>query len=386
MDWVVSSYRAAQPREISFLIVVDTKNLALYGGGIAHWFIPLLAAWVEHRKDDRFLLLGPPFNEDFLPKSGNWEHVPLAWPLWLPRPLRHPYYDNLLFPRAVSRLKPNLVMSPYHDVRMPKGLTSVITVHDLCLDELSGVYPQRIRSYYLALLRINLRRASHVITVSDTSKNKLAKRYGVPLNQISVVYNTVSNYFTNSTSAQAVLAFKSRFALQERFLLYAGGSEYRKNVERLVKAFGVLVEKQPDLTLLVTGNPDPRWNAALQNASSLAQSRVKFAGKLSESDLCLAYSAADTVVYPSLCEGFGRVCLEAMEAGTPIACSDLPVMREVAGDYACWFDPFDNLSIVAAIEKALAEKRKEVVRDERFQAQAVKASFLDAMDRVTSQN
>ncbi len=100
----------------------------------------------------------------------------------------------------------------------------------------------------------------------------------------------------------------------------------------------------------------------------------------------MAYYAADTVVYPSLCEGFGRVCLEAMEAGTPIACSDLPVMREVAGDYACWFDPFDNLSIVAAIEKALAEKRKEVVRDERFQAKAVKASFLDAMDTVASQN
>jgi glycosyltransferase involved in cell wall biosynthesis len=259
-------------------------------------------------------------------------------------------------------------------------------VHDLCLDELSGVYPQRIRSYYLALLRINLNRASHVITVSDTSKNKLAKRYSVPLNQVSVVYNTVSNYFTNSTSAQAVLAFKSRFTLQGRFLLYSGGSEYRKNLERLVKAFGVLVEKQPDLTLLVTGNLDPRWNAALENTSPVAQSRVKFAGKLSESDLCLAYSAADTVVYPSLCEGFGRVCLEAMETGTPIACSNLPVMREVAGDYACWFDPFDNLSIVAAIEKALAEKRKEVVRDERFQAQAVKASFLDAMDRVTSQN
>jgi glycosyltransferase involved in cell wall biosynthesis len=231
-----------------------------------------------------------------------------------------------------------------------------------------------------------LRRASHVITVSDTSKNKLAKRYGVPLNQVSVVYNTVSKYFTHSTSAQEILAFKSRFALLGRFLLYSGGSEYRKNVERLVKAFGVLVEKQPDLTLLVTGNPDPRWNAALENTSPEAQSRVKFAGKLSESDLCLAYSAADTVVYPSLCEGFGRVCLEAMEAGTPIACSDLPVMREVAGGYACWFDPFDNLSIVAAIEKALSQKRKEVVRDERFQAQAVKASFLDAMDRVTSQN
>jgi glycosyltransferase involved in cell wall biosynthesis len=151
-------------------------------------------------------------------------------------------------------------------------------------------------------------------------------------------------------------------------------------------------EQKLEIILSLSGSSDLmldadlRWNAALENTSPVAQSRVKFAGKLSESDLCMAYYAADTVVYPSLCEGFGRVCLEAMEAGTPIACSDLPVMREVAGGYACWFDPFDNLSIVAAIEKALSEKRKEVVRDERFQAKAVKASFLDAMDRVTSQN
>jgi hypothetical protein len=75
----------------------------------------------------------------------------------------------MLFPRAVARLRPDLVMSPYHDVRMPKGIPSVIGVHDLCLDELAGVYPARIRGYYLTMLRTNLRRASHVITVSQTS-------------------------------------------------------------------------------------------------------------------------------------------------------------------------------------------------------------------------
>jgi len=368
------------------IIVVDTKNLALYGGGIAKWFAPLLATWVELRADARFLLLGPTFNNAFLPNSGNWEHVSITWPQWLPRPLRHPFYDNVLFPRAVARLQPDLVMSPYHDVRMPKGVPSVITVHDLCIDELVGVYPRRIRSYYLALLRSNLRRASHVLTVSQTSKYKLRERYGIPLEQISVIYNAVPEHFARTVDMEDVRDFKSRHALNGRFLLYSGGSEYRKNISRLLNAVSLLFQSDPDFKLFVTGGLDPRWSAALGNVSLKARDRVRFAGRLSEEDLQLAYFAADAVVYPSLCEGFGRVCLEAMEAGAPLACSDLSVMREVAGDYACWFDPYDIGSMVAAIEKALFQNRKRVVRDDRFQSESVQRSFLAAMDAVAYQN
>ena len=368
------------------IIVVDTKNLALYGGGIAQWFAPLLAAWVEHRTDAHFLLLGPPFDQDFLPRSGNWEHMSIPWPMWLPRPLRHPYYDNVLFPRAVARLQPDLVMSPYHDVRMPKGVPSVISVLDLCIDELSEVYPWRIRSYYLALLRSNLRRATHVITCSQTSKHKIAALYGIPLEHVSVVYSAVSDHFARSPTFQQFADFKSCHELTGRFLLYSGGSEYRKNIERLLSAFALLVEKENDLTLLVTGNLDLRWSAALQNIPLMAKGLVRFAGKLSDWDMRVAYSAADVVVYPSLCEGFGRVCLEAMEVGTPLACSDLPVLKEVTGDYALMFDPYDTADIAAVIATALAQKRREAVRDSRFQSNSVQLSFLAAMDAVEYQN
>lgn len=380
MDWLLSSDRIAQFRMTPLRIVIDIKNLALYGGGIAHWFTPLLAAWVGHRTDVRFLLLGPDFAQEFLPHSANWQHVPVAWPQWLPRSLRHPFYDNVLFPCAVARLRPDLVMSPYHDVRMPTGVPSVIGVHDLCLDELAGVYPERIRKYYLTMLRTNLRRVSHVITVSQTSRCKLAERYGVPLERISVVYNTASPYFATSASAEDIAEFKSRYAIRGRFLLYSGGPEFRKNIERLAQAFSTLVGKHLDLTLLVTGNSGPCWDDALARASVSINGWVKFAGKLSDADLRRAYAAADAVVYPSLCEGFGRVCLEAMEAGTPLACSDLPVMREVASGYACWFDPYDIKAIAASIERALAQNRRPCVRDSRFQPAAVQTAFLAVVD------
>ena len=363
-------------------IVIDTKNLALYGGGIAHWFSPLLAAWIEHRRDAQFLLLGPVFNTEFLPQCGNWAHESINWPQWLPRPLRHPWYDNVLYPRAVERLRPDLALSPYHDVRMPKGVPSVIGVHDLCLDELVTVYPRRIRLYYLALLRINLSRASHVITVSQTSRDKLIRRYGIPPQSISVVYNSSSPHFGYAADADSVVEFKSRFAKGGRFVLYPGGSEFRKNVGRLAEAFAQLSKTVLDLTLLVTGSEDQRWREALAHIPTNIRGRVVFSGKLTDAALCLAYAAADVVVYPSLCEGFGRVCLEAMEAGAPLACSDLPVMREVAGNYACYFDPLDAVAIKNGINQALMKGRCNPVGDSRFAEAVVRTDFLASMDEL----
>lgn len=363
-------------------ILIDTKNLALYGGGIAHWFAPLLAAWVEHRPEAHFLLLGPDFNQDFLPRSGNWEHVHVAWPQWLPRPLRHPWYDNVIFPRAGARLRPDLVMSPYHDVRMPSIVPSVIGVHDLCLDELAAVYPRRIRLYYLALLRRNLRRASHVITVSQTSRDKLTRRYGVPSQRISVVHNALTPHFGHAADSDAVAEFKRRFAQGGRFVFYSGGSEFRKNVHRLVESFAQLAETEMDLTLLVTGAADQRWKGALAQVPAGTRARIVFSGKLTDGELRLAYAAADVVVYPTLCEGFGRVCLEAMEVGAPLACSDLPVLREVAGDYAFYFNPFEVNAISEGISLALTKGRCLPRIDRRFQEQAVRASFLATMDKI----
>lgn len=360
-------------------IVIDTKNLALYKGGIAHWFSPLLAAWIDHRQDAQFLLIGPPFDTEFLPQCSNWEYVPVPWPKWLLRPFRHPWYDNVLFPRALTRLRPDLVLSPYHDVRMPKGVPSVIGVHDLCLDEMATVYPRRVRLYYLAMLRSNLRQASHVITVSQTTRDKLARQYGVPFGRISVVYNAATPHFGISAHADAITEFKMRFAKGGHLVLYPGGSEFRKNVDRLAESFSYLVQKVSNLTLLVTGNEDERWIAVLGRLPSSTRDRVVFAGKLSDEELRLAYAAADAVVYPSLCEGFGRVCLEAMEAGVPLACSDLPVMREVAGDYACYFYPYDIESIADGISSALAKGPQQAVMHQRFSAQDVKESFLLTM-------
>jgi glycosyltransferase involved in cell wall biosynthesis len=233
----------------------------------------------------------------------------------------------------------------------------------------------------LTQLRHNLRRAAFVITVSETSRNKLIERYGAAPDRVGVVYNTPPVAFGMAADAPAIADFRQRYCADGPLLFYPGGSEYRKNVTRLVQTFTRLAQRDEGLVLLVTGNVDPRWDAVLAKIPDALRQRAVFAGRLNDAELRLAYAAADAVVYPSLCEGFGRVCLEAMDTGTSLACSDLPVMHEVAGDYAHYFDPYNVESIIEAVSAALSEGRCSPVRDARFQDTAVKASFLLAMDR-----
>ena len=113
-------------------IVIDCKNLALYGGGIAHWAYEVLPALVGMYQAEEVILM--------IPRSGSGKSVSIpgsypeevAWPVQLPISLRHVLYDNLLFPHILAKQHPDFVFSPYNDVRMPRGIPSVITVHDLC--------------------------------------------------------------------------------------------------------------------------------------------------------------------------------------------------------------------------------------------------------------
>src|SRR5262249_19601857 len=85
-------------------IAIDLKNLALHSGGIAAFGRPLVAAWLAHRPEYRFSLVGPRFDTAAFAGLSNWNLTDVPWPARLPRSLRHPVYDTLLFPRTIAKL------------------------------------------------------------------------------------------------------------------------------------------------------------------------------------------------------------------------------------------------------------------------------------------
>jgi glycosyltransferase involved in cell wall biosynthesis len=366
-------------------VAIDVKNLALYSGGIAAHSRILIAAWIARRPEVSFSLIGPGFDHSFLRQLSNWRHVEVKWPERLPRPMRHPVYDNLLFPRAVRAANPQVLFTPYHDVRLPRpgsGIRSVMIVHDTCLEDLPDLYPRRVRLYYLAMLRVNLRRAAHVLTDSEASREALVKRYTLARDRLSVVPSAAAADFSPAHVDPAMLRQIRERYQGTRMLFYPSGSDPRKNIARLLRAFQALLADGTQWRLVATGAMDAGWQAHLAGTSPELHRRMDFLGRLDERAVQTYYAAADAVIYPSLCEGFGRLCLEAMCMGAPLACSDLPVLREVAGTYAHYFDPLDPDSIAAAIRDACTGERPAPRRDRRFDVEPVTQSFVSVMDRL----
>jgi glycosyltransferase involved in cell wall biosynthesis len=366
-------------------VAIDTKNLALYSGGIAGFLRPLIAGWISQRPDIEFSLVGPAFDTSFLPKRENWSHRTISWPEGLPRKLRHPVYDNVIFPRAISSLKAGLVFSPYHDVLLPppNRSTSVMTIHDVCIDELGDLYPTVYRQYMLTMLRRNLKRAAHVVTVSEASRAKIIERYSVAPCAVTVISNAVPKEMIEQRTDPGKIEAIRRHYGSAWLILYPGGCEHRKNVGRLVNALGALLAKGVDCHLLVTGTSNECWRRALAASTDrLTFDRVRFLGNLTTASLSDFYAAVDAVVYPTLCEGFGRVCLEAMYTGAPLACSDLPVLREIAGDGAEYFNPYDSGEIAAAIRRAVESGRRQPRLDTRYKSETVVSRFVTLMDAL----
>jgi alpha-1,3-rhamnosyl/mannosyltransferase len=244
---------------------------------------------------------------------------------------------------------------------MPKGIPSVITIHDLCYVEAAESYPFLQRTYFNIQMKRNLHRAKMVVTVSQSSKNLLVSLAGVSAERIIVVENTLSSEFSeHQPTPTEISELRRRIGPASHYVLYTGGFENRKNIPNLLQALKELNNGSHKMILVVTGNQEKQWAELIGSDSSLLAS-IYFTGYLSNSDLKTAYMACDAVVAPSMSEGFGRSCLEAITTGTPLACSDIPVFREVAGAHGIYFDPKKTEEISSGIQRAINQGRYQAV-------------------------
>ena len=248
----------------------------------------------------------------------------------------------------------------------------VVTIHDAstfdCADAFTGIFGR----WYRWLLPRLARRALGVITVSNFSRDRLVATLGVPADKIAVVYNGVTP--PPAIPGPDILEeARTRLSLPRRFLLFVGSRDPRKNVDRLVAAFGQLDE--PELHLVLAGGS----NQQLFNAqhSGKTTTRVRTLGQVDEVTLECLYHLAEGFAFPSLYEGFGLPPLEAMARGCPVLCSDATCLPEVcgpafeAGGACLYFSPHQVASIADALRRFAAlpaEARKRMTEAGRRQA------------------
>jgi glycosyltransferase involved in cell wall biosynthesis len=207
----------------------------------------------------------------------------------------------------------------------------VITVHDVLAVTRPDLHPPRAVSQQRAQLEA-LHRAAAVLAVSHSTADDLV-RLGFPASRIEVTGNGRTRFPTPQPVG----------GVPADFVLAVGGLHRRKGLDVLVRALAGL----PGIHAVLAG-PDAGEGAALaQLAADVAVvDRVHFLGAVTDAELAWLYGSAAVLAFPSRAEGFGLPVLEGMDSGLPVVASDLPVLREVAGD-AAWFVPPDDAAALA---------------------------------------
>ncbi len=238
----------------------------------------------------------------------------------------------------------------------------LMTVHDLTF-HLFPVYHTeeniRLCETQFALAR---ERAVAFIAVSEQTKKDLMQIYGIPESMIKVIYQGVSPCFApvREDERRRIL---EKYGLRQKYVLFVGSVEPRKNLKTLVHAYHALTMEQEDQShcLVVAGAAGWLNSDVYALVKDLGlQDKVKFLGYVPDGDLPALYSGATVFVYPSFYEGFGLPVLEAMSCGAPAITSNVSSLPEVAGDAGLLVDPRDT--------KALYQAVKAVLQDESLRA------------------
>jgi glycosyltransferase involved in cell wall biosynthesis len=324
--------------------------------GIGRYALELLRALAQRPSGPEIVLL----TTERTDHHGLWdtfEHHPLPGCRLLPGLM---IVGNLMLSWAVKRYRLDLIHDPNGIAPLlgpAAGARRIVTIHDVFAYVCPEAHNRLDNWRYRHMLPHALRHTDAVLTDSQHSRRDIARYLGVPDDRMEVISCGVDPRFRPIPDGQERRVALARYGVRQPYMLYVGGINARKNIAQLFEAFAQVLERRPDLTLVVAGKR--QWqtgaiDAALQRLD-LAD-HVHFTGYLADADLPALYSAAELFVFPSLYEGFGLPPLEAMACGTPVVASNASSLPEVVGDAAILVDPYDVDALAGAISRALEER------------------------------
>jgi len=240
----------------------------------------------------------------------------------------------------------------------------IITIHDLTevLQPGNGTLPI-VQAGRLYFARRALRKASRIITVSQSARRDLARVFPVDERKIEVIYNAVDDGFRTEPLTPDADLILERHAVNGPYVLYAGSIKPQKNLPRLIEAFAVAkseLQSNPaftNLKLLLIGNALAE-HSDLRRAvvRSRVRGDVRFLGFVPLPVLRVFYARARAFLFPSLYEGFGFPPLESMAHGAPVLAANVSAMPEILGDAALRVNPENVFEIARGIVQIVTDE------------------------------
>ncbi len=233
----------------------------------------------------------------------------------------------------------------------------VVTVHDLTYVHLpQTVSPDAAR--YRTLVPRALDRGAHVLTPSHATAAAVRDHYDLPAGRVSVTPLGVDPGWSGARPPTS--AWRERHGLPERYVLFVGTLEPRKNLPRLLAAHRMLRADVPDTPALVLAGQAGRDDAVTDAGDDVVRT-----GWLADDELRALVAGATAVLLPSLDEGFGLPVLEALATGRPVLAGDVPALREVGEQHATYADPHDVAALAAGLARVVSAPDDDAAQDAR---------------------
>ena len=259
----------------------------------------------------------------------------------------------------------------------------VVTVHD--------IFPYMVRNHpqlgspygcsehvYYRLPVAGLKRANHLIAVSEYTKQCLVKHLGISPEKISVVYNGIDHEMFRPLTVSGGIREKYHLPPERRYLIYVGSEDPRKNLIALIGALAKVRNELPNVELIKVGRAHFKHERErlIKLAEQLGvRTAIHFVEEVSENDLVLLYNLAEICVMPSLYEGFGFPVLEAMACGTLVVYANAGSLPEIAGTAAIRVSSCDASGLAGALLDVLDERANKLISKAHRMAQAARFTW-----------
>ncbi len=331
------------------------------------------------KETDYVLLCQPQDRDQILLPESNFRIVVVSAP---------PYSvsEQFRIPVALRREHVDLFHAPHYVLPPLIHCRSVVTIHD-CIHLMFPQYlPGRLAyAYAKAQLWTAAHRSDRILTVSETSKLDILRRFHVPADKVAVVYNAIDERLAVPPADEDFERVRARYQLKDPFALYVGNIKPHKNLERLIDAFHELRQESAfeSLKLVIIGDEITKYQGLRRAVHRhKLHKHVRFFGFVPLGTLAVLYRLASVFVFPSLYEGFGLPPLESMYFGTPVVTSNVSSLPEVVGDAAVLVDPYDSHSIAEGMRKALTDQGLRAWLRERGMARAREFSWEQSVARI----
>jgi glycosyltransferase involved in cell wall biosynthesis len=275
--------------------------------------------------------------------------------------VRRLWAEQRLLPQLARRLQPDVLHSLANLAPLRPGVPAAITLHDVTF-VLRRTFTRSTTVAMREIMMRAARRADSLIAPSTASRDEICAQFGLDPASVAVAPHGAGRPPDVEPMPEAEL--RERHGLESRrVVLCVAAKRPHKNQGLLLRA---LEHLEDDTVVVLAGHAEPYEEKLRADSARLGvQDRVRFLEFVPDAELEGLWRLAECAAFPTLGEGFGLPVIEAMARGVPVACSDLPVLREVGGDVAHYFSPDDPAVAAAAIKAARADSAARTAGPQR---------------------